>query len=80
MGGGNGDEVKALIAKNVALIPVSCDDGGNLLHLYKTNTPIPEKTAWINYYRSDDFASTVWFYLDKSESTLPSLLPAAERV
>ena len=80
MGGGNAEEVKELMEKNIPLIPVSCDVGGtDFVHLYKTEKPLPEK-GWINYYRSDDFASTVWFYLDKSENQLPPLVSVKERI
>jgi hypothetical protein len=79
MGGGNANEVKDLLDKNIRLIPVSCDDGGSLLHLYKNSEPLPEK-GWVNYYRSDDFTSTAWFYLDKTESELPPLAAVCARI
>ena len=79
MGGAPAEEVKKLIEQNAPVIPVSGDADGKFLHLYKSNKPMPE-TGWTNYYRSDDFASTVWFYLDKPENNLPALLPAEERI
>lgn len=70
MGGGWTTEVKAMLEKNIPLIPVSADDNATpFRRLYKTENPLPE-TGWVNYYRSDDYASTVWFYLDKSENIL----------
>ena len=80
MGGGNASEVKEMIEKNVPLIPVTCDPHDEaFMFLYKTDKPIPEK-GWINYYRSDDYSSTVWFYLDKSENELPPLPSTDERI
>ena len=79
MGGGNAAEVRNLLGQNAPLIPVSCDADGVIAHLYKSGKPMPE-TGWVNYYRSDDFASAVWFYLDKSESNLPALPPVTERI
>lgn len=80
MGGGGANEVKKMLEKNIPLIPVSGDDGGmNFVHLYKTGKPLPEK-GWVNYYRSDDFASIVWFYLDNNENQLPSLLTLKDRI
>ena len=80
MGGGNAEEVKEMSGKNVPLIPVSCDiDGTDFLHLYKTGKPLPEK-GWVNYYRSDDYSSAVWFYLDKNENQLPPLPSVGERI
>ena len=80
MGGGNAEEVKEMTGKNIPLIPVSCDaEGADFLPLYKTGKPAPEKGG-VNYYRSDDFASTVWFYIDKSETQLPPLPPVEELI
>ena len=80
IGGGNAGEVKGMLEKNIPLIPISCDDNETAFrHLYKTGESLPEK-GWVNYYRSDDFASTVWFYLDNSENQLPALQTLDERM
>ena len=80
IGGSEASNVKALMEKNVPLIPITCDMHENgLLHLYKKEMTMPED-GWINYYRTDDFASVVWFYLDKSENELPPILPVNKRI
>ena len=80
IGGGSAGEVKGMLEKNIPLIPISCDDSETAFrHLYKTGEPLPEK-GWVNYYRSDDFASTVWFYLDNNENQLPVLQTLEERM
>ena len=74
IGGESCDKVKKLIENNAPLIPVTCDggEGAEFMHLYKTDTPLPEK-GWVNYYRSDDYAAVSWFYLDKKENSLPAI-------
>ncbi|MCL2775650.1 MAG: DUF2961 domain-containing protein [Oscillospiraceae bacterium] len=80
IGGGNAGEVKEMLEKNIPLIPVSCDENGaEFMRLYKTVKPLPEN-GWVNYYRSDDFASTVWFYLNSNENQLPKLQSVGERI
>ena len=80
MGGAPNEQVKELMAKNIPLIPVTCDEEGKEFHfLYKTDKPIPD-SGWINFYRSDDFASITWFYLDKNETPLPAIAPLSQRV
>jgi hypothetical protein len=81
MGGAEHYEVKELMDEGVPLIPVTNDDpeGVGFDFLYKTDKPFPEK-GWVNYYRSDDMASIVWFYLDKNENPLPAIAPVFERV
>jgi hypothetical protein len=37
------------------------------------------KEGWYCFYREDDYSSTVYFYLDKPVSTLPSLMPLEQR-
>lgn len=34
---------------------------------------------WLNFYRSDDYAATAYFYLDTPANDLPALAPAADR-
>lgn len=70
IGGGDKDEVKALLNNKVPLIPVGMDTGaGALVPLYQ-----PGKLAdlssittegWINYYRSDNVSAVTYYYLDK---------------
>jgi hypothetical protein len=35
---------------------------------------------WVDFYRSDDYAVTAYFYLDRPDSDLPELAPLAQRV
>jgi hypothetical protein len=35
---------------------------------------------WVNFYRSDDYAATAYFYLDRPDSDLPDLAPLAQRI
>ena len=81
IGGAPVDEVKNAVANGAPLIPITYDDADkNEFHfLYKTGKPMPEK-GWVNYYRSDDFSSIVWFYLDAKENALPAMAPVCERV
>ena len=79
MGGAMFDNVKQMIENNVPLIPVSCALEDRFIPLYKKEMELPNE-GWINYYRSDDFSSVTWFYLDKCENELPPILPVNERV
>lgn len=82
MGGAPLSEIKTLMDEGAAVIPVTCDDienTGQFHHLYKSGKALPE-SGWINYYRSDDMASIIWFYLDKTDSSLPAIAPLSERV
>ncbi len=36
-------------------------------------------SGWINYFRSDDWCATSYFYLDTPTSNLPPLPPVEER-
>jgi hypothetical protein len=71
IGGAPSEAVKKLMDAGEPVIPVTCDDseGAVFHHLYKTDKPLPEK-GWVNYFRSDDMASIIWFYLDNNEGQL----------
>lgn len=81
IGGAPANEVRELAEMGISLIPVTCDDsdGAGFQCLYKTGKPIPEK-GWVNYYRSDDMASVAWFYLDRKDNDLPSIISLHERI
>lgn len=84
IGGAPLEQVKALQAKNVPLIPVALDEGGVMRHLYRTGDVLPPVSAnstdaWVNFYRSDDVSATAYFYLDQPSSELPPLPPVRER-
>ena len=34
---------------------------------------------WVNFYRSDDYAATAYFYLDRPSDDLPSLARVEDR-
>jgi hypothetical protein len=76
-------EVKLLIAKGVALKPftIASDTGFSRL-LDQPQTLIDPKTpkGWVNFYRTDDYAATAYFYLDKPESNLKDLAKVEEMV
>jgi len=71
----------------VPLTPVTID-AGDRDHFYQLRDPAgPPRaanaaadTAWMNFYRSDDVSATAYFYLDRPESGLPPMQPAAERL
>jgi hypothetical protein len=35
---------------------------------------------WVNFYRSDDYSATAYFYLDRPDSDLPELAPLTQRI
>jgi hypothetical protein len=84
MGGGDYTKVRELSEKGVALKPVTVnkDRSVNLLE----QNPVPSITSpdfpegWTNFYRTDDYSATSYFYLDKPTNNLPSLAPVGERV
>jgi hypothetical protein len=83
LGGGMDGEVKALQARGVSLIPVSVAGGHDFIKLLEapkklTDPDFPK--GWVNFYRSDDYSATAYFYLDKPQSNLKDLAPVAERV
>ena len=81
IGGAQSADLKKMMSGGAPVIPVSCDDSekAEFTGLYKSGKPIPEN-GWINYYRSDDYASVVWFYLDKKENELPKIASIDERI
>lgn len=83
IGGGNDEEVKALAAKGVALVPVSVSGDKEFTRLIDhpqklTNSNFPK--GWVNFYRVDDYSATAYFYLDKPVNGLKELATVEERV
>jgi hypothetical protein len=77
-----GGDMKAEVLKmqqaGAKLAPVTIDEGGKLLQLYKKGHIVKLDSAglpdgWTNFYRSDDVSATAYFYLDKAASNLPRL-------
>jgi hypothetical protein len=83
MGGGGDALVKSLVAKGVSLLPVSVSGDHQFSRLLDnpikvTDTNFPK--GWVNFYRSDDYSATAYFYLDNPEDNLKELIPVQERV
>jgi len=82
IGGGMDAEVRSLLEKGVALIPVSVAGENAFTRLLETPKKIKDSDfpkGWVNFYRSDDYSATAYFYLDKPEDNLKELAPVAER-
>jgi hypothetical protein len=47
---------------------------------YKGHIEEGDAKDWVNFYRSDDYAATAYFYLDRPDSDLPELAPLAQRI
>jgi hypothetical protein len=78
MGGNNKQKVIEMLDKGVLLIPVSIQEGQVFQGLMDSVPPVDLKsdklmTGWTNFYRSDDWSSTAYFYLDKPVNQLPEL-------
>jgi hypothetical protein len=79
IGGGFKKELRKEVATGVDPLPVSIDRGGNLQRLLeqpgKWNLEDPRilDSDFVNFYRQDDWASAVFFYLDSPHDGLPSL-------
>ena len=86
IGGSMFRKVKEMQKAGLLIIPVSSDNPkimGGFTRLYKTNYIFDDdkyNDTWVNYYRDDDVAGTVYFYLDKPESNLPPLPDKAVRL
>lgn len=84
MGGDMTPNVKKLVQAGAKLIPVTVAAGDKFMRLLDMQNPpkisdaaFPE--GWTNFYRLDNYSSTVYFYLDKPVSTLPPLASVAIR-
>jgi len=77
-------EVLALEIKGVALRLVSASGASGFRGAFdgrgKGGLGGGDEKDWLNFYRSDDFAATAYFYLDRPESDLPELAPVAQRI
>ena len=86
IGGAPKADVMRLQAEGVPLLPVTVDPGrrDGFAQLLAGETPRPLTdpalpTGWTNFYRSDDVAAVAYFYLDRPETGLAPLPPAARR-
>ena len=78
MGGNMKEQVIKFIDNGAPLIPVSIQEGQVFMGLMDSVPPVDLKRAglmdgWTNFYRSDDWSSTAYFYLDTPVSNLPRL-------
>lgn len=83
MGGGFRDEVKAIKAKGVPLIPVSVSGEHEFTMLMGKPQSLSDSNfpqGWVNFYRVDDYSATAYFYLDKPVSNLKELASVKERI
>jgi len=85
MGGNMKPAVIEMLEKGAPLIPVTIQNKGNFLRLMDMNQPVDLKDpslidGWTNFYRSDDWSSTAYFYLDKPANTLPKLAATGIRI
>lgn len=78
MGGNQKEKVIEFLKNGVPLIPVSVQDGAIFKGLMDSVPPVnliedEMMSGWTNFYRSDDWSSTAYFYLDKPVNQLPDL-------
>lgn len=76
-------DVMALQHKGVPLQLVSASGVAGFRGAFDNHkSDIKEGDAqdWVNFYRSDDYAATAYFYLDRAGSDLPELAPLAQRI
>jgi hypothetical protein len=84
MGGWPKEQVKALMAEGVDLIPVTVQNEMEFHRLYEPgqvndleDPNLPD--GWTNFFRSDDVSATAYFYLATPVSNLPALQPVEMR-
>jgi hypothetical protein len=78
MGGNTKPVVIEMLKNGVPLIPVTVQDQNTFIRLMDMDQPVNLESpdlidGWTNFYRSDDWCSTAYFYLDKPVNQLPSL-------
>jgi hypothetical protein len=81
IGGGDVREVRQLQKAGVALTPVSVN-GDHFTALFDApaHPPLDSLKGWMNFYRTDDYSATAYFYLDRPSSNLPALAAVNDRV
>lgn len=72
IGGGEFEEVKAIVNKGIVPIePITIDGPDGFTKLYERN-PVPNinepsfPKGWVNFYRVDDYSAVSYFYYDKA--------------
>ncbi len=84
MGGNQKQKVKEMLEAGVPMIPVSIQNENKFVGLMDMEQPVDLSSeelidGWTNFFRSDDWSSTAYFYLDKPENNLPQLQKPALR-
>lgn len=84
MGGYMTNDVADMQERGVPLIPVTTDYGRDFKRFYKKDSVVQvdknDRASCTNFYRSDDYSSTAYFYLDRPVNRLPMLAPVSDRV
>jgi hypothetical protein len=85
IGGGYAGEVRRLQQTGARLQPISVSGPKGFIGLLEAGTePAVAAKAddhdWMNFFRSDDYSATAYFYLDKPVSNLPPLAPIHDRL
>jgi hypothetical protein len=85
IGGGPKGDVKKLMDKGVRLIPITIHEIPILHPIYSAdsitkldNPALPD--GWTNFYRSDDYSSVAYFYLDQPVDDLPEIQGVGMRI
>jgi hypothetical protein len=85
IGGADLEMVRGFLKNGARLQPITvANDATGFVRLFEGNHPaimdadFPK--GWVNFYRSDDYSATAYFYLDKPQNNLPALAPVAERI
>jgi hypothetical protein len=73
-----------MLNAGVRLIPIRIQNGQTFQDLMDSVPHLNLKTdkltsGWNNFYRSDDWSSTAYFYLDKPTNELPELVKTEVR-
>lgn len=83
LGGYMRDDVRKMVAAGIPLIPVSVNVPAGCIKLLEGTPPaladVDFPNGWVNFYRSEDYCATAYFYLDKPSNDLPPLPPVGLR-
>jgi len=84
IGGSNKKDIMKMLTDGIDIKPISADQGGRFIQLLEPGTKIDlakdiDDSAWVNYYRKDDFSAIALFYLDQPTNGLPPLTPVEQR-
>ncbi len=84
IGGGTVSQVMHALGKGVKLKPITIGINGNNIRLLESQKQVDFadsklKDYWLNFYRSDDWSSVAFFYLNSPEDNLPSIQEVDKR-